>query len=74
MWQTAHCYVATEGPSLRTSLLWKVGLYVQAEDQRVFVCAKPSLSSKHLFVVFLGSEIVEIDAGSATRGPNDRRR
>ena len=45
IWQTAHCYVDTEGPSLRKSLLWKVGLHVQYEDQRVFVCAKPSLFS-----------------------------
>ena len=35
--------VATEEPSLCTSLLWKVGLHVQYEDQRVFVCAKPTL-------------------------------
>ena len=42
IWQTAHGWPL---PSLRTSLLWKVGLRVQSEDQRVFVCAKPSLFS-----------------------------
>ena len=60
IWQAAHGYIASVEPSLRTPLLWKVGLHVQSEDQRVFVCAKPSLFSQHLFVVFLGSEIVEI--------------
>ena len=35
--------VANEGPSLRTILLWKVGLHGLSEDQRVFVCAEPSL-------------------------------
>ena len=39
IWQTAHGWPL---PSLRTSLLWKVGMCVQSEDQRVFVCAKSS--------------------------------
>ena len=33
----------SEGPSLRTFLLWKVGLHVQSEDKLVFVCAESSL-------------------------------
>ena len=44
-------------------------LHFQSEDQRVFVCAVPSLFSYHLFVVFLGSEIGENDAGSASLDP-----
>ena len=60
--------------SLHTPLLWKVGLHVQSEDHRVFDCAEPSLFSYHLFLVFLGSEIGEMGAGSASRVLNDRRR
>ena len=43
--------------------------YIQSADQRVFFSGEPSLFSQHLFVVFLGSEISKIDAGSASRGP-----
>ena len=43
MWQAAHGYVASEGPRLGTSALWKVSLHDLSEDQRVFVCVKPSL-------------------------------
>ena len=64
---------ASEGPSLRRSLLLKDGLHVQSEDQRVFVYADPALLSQHVFVVFLGSGIGEIDTGSAIRVLNDCR-
>ena len=56
------------GPACACLLLWKVGLHIQSENQRVFVCAEPSLFSKHLFDVFLGSEIGEIDSGSPSWG------
>ena len=36
---------ASEGPSLRTSLLLKDGLHVQSEDQHVFVYADLALFS-----------------------------
>ena len=69
IWQAADGCVANERPSLRTPLHWKVGLHVQSEDKHVFICAEPSLFSMHLFVVYLGSEIGEINAGSASRDP-----
>ena len=65
IWQAVDGFVAGEGPSQCTILLWKAGLHVQSEDQRVFVCAEPSLFRNHRLVVFLGSEIGEIDAASA---------
>ena len=45
IWQAANGDVADEGPSLRTCLLWKVGVHVQSEDQCVFVCGEPPLFS-----------------------------
>ena len=48
---------------------WLACAHVQSEDQRFFVCAKPSLLSYHLFLVFLGSEMGEIDARPASWGP-----
>ena len=38
-------YVTNDGPGLHTSLLWKVGLHVQSEDQRGFIWAESSLFS-----------------------------
>ena len=69
IWQAAHGYVSSEGPACARFCCGQLACTFSLRTNASSSVPSLHFFSKHLFVVFLGSEIVEIDAGSASQCP-----